>query len=283
MMQRYYAAMGTLCQLISLIACCLCVSGHPQEKSASRPSSSKQGAGLFSANCSSCHGLDGRGGERAPNIAGKRELQKLSNAELEKIVRDGVPGTGMPSFSSLGNAKIQAIAKHLRRLQGEDSMEPLPGSSAMGKALFFGKAGCSGCHMVNGAGGFIGSDLSAYARSKPSSEIRDVIIKPAKRLNGNETAVTVTTQDGQTLTGIARNEDNFSLQLQTQDGSFHFFDKSHVRQIEYRPEPLMPSDYGARLSKQELNDIISYLMDMSRSAQSVAEPKRAKSEQFQDY
>jgi len=281
MKHRYYAA--TLCQLISLIACCLCVSGHPQEKSVSRPSSSKQGTGLFSANCSSCHGLDGRGGERAPNIAGKRELQKLSNAELEKIVRDGVPGTGMPSFRSLGNAKIQAIVKHLRRLQGEDSMEPLPGSSAGGKSLFFGKAGCSGCHMVNGAGGFMGSDLSAYARSKPSSEIRDVIIKPAKRLNGNETAVTVTTQDGQTLTGIARNEDNFSLQLQTQDGSFHFFDKSNVRQIEYRSEPLMPSDYGTRLSKPELNDIISYLMDLSRSTQSVAEPKRAKSEQFQDY
>jgi hypothetical protein len=69
------------------------------------------------------------------------------------------------------------------------------------------------------------------------------------------------------LTGIARNEDNFSLQLQTKDGAFHFLEKSSLRALEHRPEPVMPSDYATRLSAQEINDLISYLMSEARSSQ----------------
>jgi hypothetical protein len=70
--------------------------------------------------------------------------------------------------------------------------------------------------------------------------------------------------DGRTFTGIARNEDNFSLQLQTIDGAFHFFEKSNLQRVEHQPESLMPSDYASRLQPQELNDIASYLVSLGR-------------------
>jgi len=76
--------------------------------------------------------------------------------------------------------------------------------------------------------------------------------------------VVATTVDGRAFTGIARNEDNFSLQLQTIDGAFHFLDKSNLQRIEHRPESLMPSDYASRLQPQELNDIASYLVSLGR-------------------
>src|ERR1700740_2886981 len=108
---------------------------------------------LFSSYCASCHGLDGRGGQRAPDIAGHTKLSQASDVEIEKIVREGVPGTGMPAFRSLGAIKIQALVQHLRTLQGLQSQSPLPGSPDAGKVLFFGKAACSECHLANGAGG----------------------------------------------------------------------------------------------------------------------------------
>jgi putative heme-binding domain-containing protein len=71
----------------------------------------------------------------------------------------------------------------------------------------------------------------------------------------------LTTRDGDRLEGIVRNEDNFSVQLQTKDGSFHFFQKSDLRNIEPLGRSVMPTNYRERLSPDELNDLVSYLMN----------------------
>lgn len=259
---------GVFCWLMVVtVGCCFCVAANAQKNAKS--SAAEPGAKLFPANCGSCHGIDGRGGERAPDIATRRDVQKLSDDALAKIIREGIPGTGMPPFGSLGSPKIQALVRQMRRLQGEDKSSSLPGSPAGGKSLFFGKAGCSDCHMVSGAGGFIGSDLSVYARGKGAADIRAAIINPAGKLPERGRLVVATTVDGQTLTGMARNEDNFSLQLQTKDGAFHFLEKSSLRALDRRTESLMPSDYGTRLSAHEVNDLISYLIMAGRTNNSA--------------
>ena len=83
----------------------------------------------------------------------------------------------------------------------------------------------------------------------------------------------MTTRDGQKLSGIARNEDNFSLQLQTMDGSFYSFVKSDIQDIERSSETLMPSNYGSTLTSAELDDIVSYLVTASRSGNASTQPK----------
>ena len=70
--------------------------------------------------------LDGRGGERAPNIAQNREVQRLSDPELMRIVREGVPGTGMPAFHSLASSEVKAVVAYLRSLQGINKSPPCP-------------------------------------------------------------------------------------------------------------------------------------------------------------
>ncbi len=77
--------------------------------------------------------------------------------------------------------------------------------------------------------------------------------------------VVVTTPDGQTLTGVVRNEDNFSLQLQTADGTLHLLNRPELRSIEYQPRSLMPDDYASRLRHEELDDLVSYLLSVARN------------------
>jgi len=71
--------------------------------------------------------------------------------------------------------------------------------------------------------------------------------------------VTATTRGGEKYVGRIRNEDNFSLQLQTLDGTFFFVDKSDLEGLD-STQTLMHSDYGSTLSSGELNDVVSYLM-----------------------
>jgi len=236
----------------------------PTSKSAGN-SGALAGTRIFSTRCAACHGRDGRGAERGPNIATRPEIQHLSDKALLRIVQEGVPGTGMPSFGSRGASGIQAVVGHLRTLQGRGPAVELPGNPNRGKALFFGNPGCSQCHMTNGEGGFIGSDLSSYSTTQSVDEIRSAITDPNKNLDPRKRTVIVTTADGKTQTGIARNEDNFSLQLQTLDGTFHSFAKSDLQNIEHQPRSLMPADYGTKLSRQELDDLVSYLMNIGRT------------------
>ena len=134
---------------------------------------STPGKQTFASTCAGCHGLDGRGGERAPNIAERAHVQRLSDAQISHIIENGVPGTGMPAFHSLETSDIEAIIAYLRILQGKTKTLDLPGDPDRGETVFLGKAGCSGCHMVAGKGGFIASDLSTYASTHAAEQIRE--------------------------------------------------------------------------------------------------------------
>jgi cytochrome c oxidase cbb3-type subunit III len=237
----------------------------PQKRQTSSKSDSTQGKRVFTSTCAQCHGLDGKGSERAPNIADRPTVQRLSDVQISHIIEDGVPGTGMPAFHSLESAQIHAIVAYLRTLQGKNKTVAVPGSPAQGKTVFFGKAGCSECHIVTGEGGFIASDLSDYSRSHNVDQIRSAIVDPAG--NGRQVRlVTVVLAGGEKYVGRVRDEDNFSLQLQTLDGTFHFLSKSDIDKMEPDSKSLMPSDYVSKLSTNELNDIVSYLISLAGSS-----------------
>ena len=186
----------------------------------------------------------------------------------------------MPAFSALGAPKIKAVKAYLRVLQGGGKAASVSGDAQRGKLLFFGKAGCAKCHMLNGSGGFIGADLSSYGSNGSVEEIRTAIMDPNKDLDPRKRTVLVTTREGRHFTGVPRNEDNFSLQLQSLDGTFHLFSKVDLDRLEFLPRSLMPSDYGSALSSGEIDDLVSYLVRAARATRQMqasgAESKREK-------
>lgn len=215
------------------------------------------GAAIFAANCSGCHGADGRGGEHAPNIATAPKVQHLMDRELAGIIRYGIAGAGMPAFSSLKQQEVADVVSYLRVLQGRGDIVKLPGDPKQGEVLFFGKAQCSDCHMVNGKGGFIGSDLSFYGADAKPDRMRAIILDPDKNLPADQKATTVVTSAGQRITGMLRLNNNFSLSLQTLDGSFHFLPKSELAQVDVGSRSLMPA---TTLNTKEVDDLVSYLL-----------------------
>lgn len=223
------------------------------------PNDSALGQQTFST-CASCHGLDGRGGEHAPNIVTDAKVKRLSDDALLRIIRDGIPAAGMPSFSkTFSDNQIRAVFKYLRELQNGADSSGLKGDTTKGRELFYGRAGCSECHTIDNRGGFLGADLSGYGSNHTPAEIREAILDPNNNLEARRATITVVTRSGKTYRGVVRNEDNFSLQMQTSDGAFHLFDKSQLARIEHQAGSLMPTDYRSKLTDSELNDLISFL------------------------
>ena len=114
--------------------------------------------------------------------------------------------------------------------------------------------------MISGEGGFLGPDLSVYGSSASAAAIQDEIVK-AKRTppHGYRSAVLITSE-GDRVEGVVRNEDNFSVQFQGKDGSFHLYQKSDLRSFDRLETSMMPTDYLQRLSSAEIKDLTSYLM-----------------------
>jgi putative heme-binding domain-containing protein len=232
------------------------------------------GQQVFAATCAGCHGLDGQGSEKAPNIADNARVQHSSDSQIASIISHGIAGTGMPAFPALGPEQVHSLIAYLRVLEGRLAARSFPGDPARGQKVFTGKGECSSCHTISGQGGFIAPDLSTYGSHRSAASILKAILDPARIVPSGYRFAAVTTGDGNRLEGVVRNEDNFSAQLQTSDGSFHFFSKSEVR-LEYLGRSMMPANYGEKLSRSELDDLVSFLMSAgsAKKEQSLHEPK----------
>jgi len=269
--------------VVITVLLCDSVSGFAQRGS--------QGAQVFNQNCSACHGSDGKGSDRGADIATAQKVISLSDADLFKVVHDGT-SAGMPPFAQLGAPSITALVAYIRTLQGvapdgtaQVTLPPaaVSGNPANGRDLFFGKAQCSNCHMVAGEGGVLGPDMTGYATTHQPAAIQQSILSPGvasaaaqgRRGGGGGFGsagggilakdVEIVTRSGKKLIGVVRNENNLSIAMITQDGRYHFLDRSNVAS-ETTLKTLMPVDYNARLTATDINDIVGFLVTASKSA-----------------
>jgi cytochrome c6 len=79
-------------------------------------------AAMFKSKCSACHGTDGSGDTEVGKAMGVPDLhsadvQKLSDAELTDIIKDG-KGTQMPAFKDkLTDDQIKQLVSYIREFK----------------------------------------------------------------------------------------------------------------------------------------------------------------------
>ena len=122
------------------------------------------GSKLYDSNCGSCHGENG---DKIVGIDFSKGTFKTARTDddLIRIIRNGVPNTGMPPnpFSETQANTIVAYVRSMLggRIANTSAIASLTGDPARGKTLFETKGNCVSCHAINGAGGSSGPDLGA--------------------------------------------------------------------------------------------------------------------------
>jgi mono/diheme cytochrome c family protein len=84
---------------------------------AARPDAAAGGAKLFRQRCTTCHGRDGSGTARAPDLA-LPEVQAQTDGALFWKISSGNARQGMPTFSFLPEPQRWQLVLHLRTLKG---------------------------------------------------------------------------------------------------------------------------------------------------------------------
>jgi mono/diheme cytochrome c family protein len=84
-----------------------------QNPLAHRPETWAGGSKVFAERCAACHGADGTGTKRGPNLM-TGPVQKQSDGALFWKISSGNTRGGMPTFSYLPKAQRWQLVSHLR-------------------------------------------------------------------------------------------------------------------------------------------------------------------------
>src|SRR5215475_2736639 len=213
----------------------------------------------FEAHCAACHGADGKGGERGPDIVSPDNARGRSADDLSELIRRGIPARGMPAFQ-LPVRELQELVAFVRSLSAPAIESAVAGDVAAGAAFFFGKGNCSSCHMVKGRGGLQGPDLSELAAERTLPEIEQSLRAPGARITPGFGLVSARLHDGRAVRGFVRNESNYDLQLQSLDGKFHLLRRQEVAELIRETTSLMPE---LKATEEEARNLLAYLSRLS--------------------
>jgi len=212
----------------------------------------------FIAHCSRCHGIAGEGSEGPPLAVA--QLFRASTFEiLGEVVRNGIPGTGMPGSRFLSQGHVDAIAAYVLSLGRNQVAEELRGDAENGAELFQGAAKCGGCHVVEGRGTSLGPELSDVGLRRGSIYLRKHVLNPREDVSEDYLMLRVETRSGETVQGIRVNEDAFTVQLRDEDNEFHSFDKEDLVSLSRLPGVTFMPSYRAKLDESQIDDLIAYL------------------------
>ena len=226
------------------------------------------GARSYRSHCAECHGLKGEGG-RGPDLTRGEYRHGSSDAALFKTIDDGIPGTLMPGIY-YEDVQLWQLVAFVRSLAApalpQGPPQPTKGTSAAGERLFLGKAGCAGCHMIQGRGGRTGPDLSFIGSSRNPQHLRTSLLKPSEEFPIQWWTAQAEDKQGNRYSGVRLNEDTYTIQLLDAQRDLITLQKADLRslRVEDKVSP-MPS-YEGKLTERELDDLVAYLYSLRRKA-----------------
>ena len=233
---------------------------------------------LYRAHCGRCHGVLGLGGE-GPELARAVLARAPSQQDLERVIRQGIAGTGMPGARStvLADPEVSLVARYVRWLgtQVAGTGTPVTGDADRGRETFRGQGDCSSCHIVAGRGTAVGPELTRIGLRRGADYLREALSAPAAKLPVSRSGarsgffeylpVRIVTRAGDIYNGMRMNEDAFTIQLMTVSGVFVSIRKSDVTEMEKRVgHSFMP--IAGELAEEDIEDLVAYLTTLGRGS-----------------
>jgi cytochrome c oxidase cbb3-type subunit 3 len=251
---------------LALAATVLAQEKLPQKNPPARDARAlESGRVMFRMYCAGCHGLKATGGRSGPDLTRGTFAAGETDADLYRVIDNGVPGTEMPAFKDrLDDDDLWRLVSYVRSLapRSAGNRGPVAGDRAAGEELFWGKGNCGQCHRVGARGSSIGPNLTRSGRQRSVEYLRESVVTPDAYITPASATITVVTRDGRKIVGVERGFDNFWAALTDLSGRYYSFQRDEVTSITREDRSLMPSNYGRLFSDRELENLIAFLASL---------------------
>jgi putative heme-binding domain-containing protein len=196
------------------------------------------GKQIYMGSCSGCHGATGEGSQGPSLLSGR--ASRLQDQALVQSIKNGLPGTSMPGFP-MADEKVLQVASFVRSLTAPAITMTVAGDSERGRTFFFGAGRCSNCHMISGQGGHPGPDLSNIGAQRTVPQLRESVTKPSARIAEGYRGVTAVLKSGRTVKGVAKNSNNYSVQILDHAGKLHLLNTDAIGKLDWTEGSMMPA------------------------------------------
>jgi len=218
-----------------------------------------RGAGIYVANCEFCHGASGDAIANVSLRSGKFR-RASSDEDLRRLIAAGIPGTAMPPHK-FQDGELTGIVAYVRAMREQRAGTAGDGDARRGREVFEAKGECASCHRVNGQGSRLAPDLSDIGLTRSGNALQRSLLDPTASMLPMNRSVWAVKKDGKVITGRRLNEDTFSVQLIDTQEQLISLEKAELKQYEVIRTSSMKS-YRGKLSEQELNDVVAYLLSL---------------------
>ncbi|WP_298868392.1 PVC-type heme-binding CxxCH protein [uncultured Gimesia sp.] len=159
--------------------------------------------------------------------------------------------------------KDDVISNYIETLAG--------GNATRGRDIFYGRSdtSCRRCHKINNNGGEVGPDLSSIGIDKDRRYLLEAMVAPNKAIaKGFETAV-LALDDGKVIVGIVRKETDKEIILMDSKGTISRIAKEEIDD-RASGKSAMPEEIVKQLSKDDLRDLVEYLVQRKQKKKATA-------------
>ena len=196
--------------------------------------------------------------QRVPALLKALESQRVEIAALDAGAR-----------ARLLEDPDRSIAERIRQLlqsQTGDRMKvvgnyreasKMEGDLTRGKEVF--EKNCAKCHVQRQRGGQVGPGLSGMER-KSREELLTSILNPSYVIDARFVSYIVTTKDGEIRNGVLANETAGMITLRGGSVENETILRKNIAEIRASKISLMPDDFEKSLSRQDLADVIAYIL-----------------------
>ena len=210
-------------------------------------------------------------GEAAEALfARPQRLSTLLGAIEDEVIRP----------SQLDPARVQSLITHsnkeirdrAKRLLSSAKLAPreqvvaawrdvlkMKGDTARGKDVF--KRECSKCHRLEGVGVELGLPLETIGNRGPETILLNVL-DPNREVNPAYLNYVIVTTEGQQITGMITEETATSITLKRAEGETDTVLRTNIEELENTGLSIMPEGQEKLINKQEMADVIAYLMSI---------------------
>ena len=219
------------------------------------------GGALFQQNCAFCHGRDAGGGETGPDLTRSKLVSTdVGGDKIGDVVLHGRPDKGMPAFpfsseqianlaAFIHSQQTKAMAQSGKR-KGVDVSDLQTGNVEAGKAYFNGAGGCSSCHSPTG-------DLAGIASRYEGLQLEERMLYP----RDVKSKVTVTLPSGETIAGILAYQDEFTIGLRDDSGSYRSWRTSDVKFKVDSPVDAHVAQFP-KYSDDDIHNLMAYIQTL---------------------
>lgn len=121
---------------------------------------------------------------------------------------------------------------------------------------------CRTCHRVQNLGGLSGPDLSTIGTFMTPSAILDAILNPNNDIKQGYETVVLTKTDGEVISGLLDRKTDKATLIRLAKNEIVEVPETEIAEIDVSPISLMPAGLTRNLSREELKDLLGYLMSL---------------------